>query len=45
VADGGEGIVIEEIVDGDLAFVFLIGLGTMNFMLYYTGLGGIGPMK
>ncbi|HYK66091.1 MAG TPA: energy-coupling factor transporter transmembrane component T [Patescibacteria group bacterium] len=27
------------------AFVFLVGLGTLYFMLYYTGLGGIGPVK
>jgi energy-coupling factor transport system permease protein len=26
-----------------MAFMFLIGLGTMNFMFYWTGVGGIGP--
>jgi energy-coupling factor transport system permease protein len=28
-----------------MAFAFLIGLGTLYFMLYFTGLGGIGPVK
>ena len=28
-----------------IAFGFLIALATMNFMLYWTGLGGIGPVK
>jgi energy-coupling factor transport system permease protein len=28
-----------------IAFAFLIGLGTLYFMLYWTGLGGIGPLK
>jgi energy-coupling factor transport system permease protein len=28
-----------------VAFVFLIGLGTMNFMFYWTGVGRIGPLK
>ena len=28
-----------------MAFAFLIALGTLYFMLYWTGLGGIGPMK
>jgi energy-coupling factor transport system permease protein len=28
-----------------IAFAFLIALATMNFMLYWTGLGGIGPVK
>jgi energy-coupling factor transporter transmembrane protein EcfT len=28
-----------------MAFAFLIGLATLNFMLYWTGLGGIGPLK
>ena len=28
-----------------MAFVFLIGLGTMNFMFYWTGVGRIGPLK
>jgi hypothetical protein len=25
--------------------VFLIALGTMNFMFYWTGVGRIGPLK
>ena len=28
-----------------MAFVFLIALGTMNFMFYWTGVGRIGPLK
>ena len=28
-----------------IAFGFLIGLGALYFMLYWTGLGGIGPLK
>jgi hypothetical protein len=28
-----------------MAFAFLIGLGALYFMLYFTGLGGIGPVK
>ncbi len=28
-----------------MAFAFLIGLGALYFMLYWTGLGGIGPVK
>ena len=28
-----------------IAFAFLIALGTLYFMLYWTGLGGIGPLK
>ena len=28
-----------------IAFAFLIGLGASYFMLYWTGMGGIGPLK
>jgi hypothetical protein len=28
-----------------IAFAFLIGLAASYFMLYWTGLGGIGPLK